>query len=121
MPYWLPTLATLLIAVNADRRLGSLFRVLILAGLNGVHALARRLGVDVRSFAIMFLLQFALLLLKRNVPIIPFDLSAAVFLASLCWLVASSGTVYITSKFVRSSTAITERMQGADLREPLGS
>ena len=85
-PYVFPILATLLIALNADRRMGSLFPVLIVMGLNGVRALSARLDASTRDFQVIFLLLFALQLLKTNVAIVPFDLSAAVFLFSIGWL-----------------------------------
>jgi hypothetical protein len=90
-PYWLVVLGTLLMALNADRRLGSLFPVLIVAGLNGIGALADRLGASISDFQIVFLIQFLLVLLKKDVYVVPFDLGAAAFVASLCWLVAKSG------------------------------
>ena len=90
-PFWIPTLGTLLIALNADTRLASLFPVLLVTGLNGVRNLARRLAVNIEDFYVVFLVQIALLLLKKDVSIVPFDLEAAAFLASLCWLTARSG------------------------------
>lgn len=90
-PYWLTIVATLLMALNADRRLGSLFPVLIVAGLSGVRALADRLGATIADFQIVFLLQLALVLLKKDVSVVPFDLGAAVFFACLCWLVSRPG------------------------------
>jgi hypothetical protein len=86
VPYWGTILATLLIALNGDRRVGSLFPVLIVTSLNGLNVLARRLHVRIEDFYVVFLVQFALLLLKRDVPIVPFDLAAAAFLVTLCWL-----------------------------------
>lgn len=86
-PYWAPIVGSLFIALNPDRRVGSFFPVLIVAGLNGVRALAARLGVEVKEFLLVFLLQFLLLLLKKSVPIVPFDLAAAVFIVSLSWIV----------------------------------
>lgn len=85
-PYWVPTLASLLFALNPDRRLGSLFPVLIIMGLNGIQVLAERLNATVRQFTALFAFLTALLLLKKDTPIVPFDLVAAVFLAGLCWL-----------------------------------
>jgi hypothetical protein len=90
-PYWLTILATLLIALNPDRRLGSLFPVLIVAGLNGVRVLAVLLGAGISDFYIVFLLQLGLVLLKKDVTVVPFDLGAAAFIASLCWLVTRAG------------------------------
>jgi hypothetical protein len=87
-PYWAAIVATLLIALNPDRRVGSLFPVLIVTGLNGLGALGARLRASTKDFQIVFLLQFALLMLRKDVAVVPFDLVAAVFLASLCWLVA---------------------------------
>lgn len=87
-PYWVPVTGSLLIALNADRRVGSLFPVLIPAGLNGIRVLADRLEASAKDFQVIFLIQFALLLLNKDFHVIPFDLVAAVFLASLCWLVA---------------------------------
>jgi hypothetical protein len=85
-PYWLPILGSLLIALNPDRRLCSLFPVLIVMGLNGIKVLAERLDVELTHFTAVFAVLTALLLLKKDTPIVPFDLLAAVFLAGLCWL-----------------------------------
>lgn len=87
-PYWVPVVGSLLIALNPDRRVGSLFPMLIPAGLNGIRALAERLEATPRDFQVIFLFQFALLLLNKSTLVVPFDLVAAVFLAGLCWLVA---------------------------------
>ncbi|MBV9612921.1 MAG: hypothetical protein JO091_10635, partial [Acidobacteriaceae bacterium] len=87
-PYWIPILASLLIALNADRRLGSLFPVLIVMGLNGVGQLGAKLNAGMADFCVIFSLQLLLLLLSKDVQIVPFDLAAAVFLLSLAWLVA---------------------------------
>ncbi|HXJ40513.1 MAG TPA: hypothetical protein VNH18_14625, partial [Bryobacteraceae bacterium] len=78
-PYWVPIVVTLLIALNADRRMGSLFPFLILAALNGVRVLAHRFDIGISAFQAVFLIQFALLLLKKDLHIVPFDLAAAVF------------------------------------------
>jgi hypothetical protein len=87
-PYWVAVVGSLLVALNADRRVGSLFPVLIVMGLNGLSALARRLRLPLRDFQAVFLLQFGLLLLNKDVPLVPFDLVAAAFLGGLCWLMA---------------------------------
>jgi hypothetical protein len=87
LPYWLPVLASLLIAVNPDRRVSSLFPVLIVAGLNGIKTLQDRLTLRDRDLVALFSVLLALLLLKKNVPILPFDLSAATFLVWLSWVV----------------------------------
>ena len=87
---WLPYVgmvgASLLIALNADRRIGSCFPVILLAGLQGLESLSRKLRIPIEWFQIAFLLQFGLLILKRDVIIVPFDLAAAVFLACLVWM-----------------------------------
>jgi hypothetical protein len=87
-PFWLGIGASLLIALNADRRLGSLFPMLIVMGLNGVRALAKHLGASIADFQVVFAIQFAVLLLKKDVPVVPFDFEAAVFIASLCWVIS---------------------------------
>jgi len=87
-PFWVPMLASMLIAVNPDRRVSSLFPVLIVLGLNGIKVLSSALCLEVRHFQILFALLSALLLLKKDVSIVPFDLVAAVSLFWLCWAVA---------------------------------
>src|SRR5262249_51528713 len=84
---WLPYVgmvaASLLIALNADRRIGSCFPVLILAGIYGLEEFSKSTRIPVEWWQMAFLLQFALLLLKRDVVNNPFDLVAAVFLLTL--------------------------------------
>lgn len=87
-PYWLPTVASLFFALNPDRRLCSLFPVLIIMGLNGLQVLAERLEVELSQFTVLFAAITALLLMKKDTPIVPFDLVAAVFIGGLCWMVA---------------------------------
>ena len=87
-PYWIPTVASLFFALNPDRRLCSLFPVLIIMGLNGLNVLAERLKVPLSQFTVLFAIITALLLMKKDTPIVPFDLVAATFLAGLCWMVA---------------------------------
>jgi hypothetical protein len=78
----------MLIALNPDRRISSLFPVLIILGLNGVRAIANILYLDTRDFLILFSILLAELLLKKDVPIVPFDLQAAAFLSWLAYIFA---------------------------------
>lgn len=96
-PYWLAVLLSMLIALNPERRVSSLFPVLILMGLNGAGVLAAILRLEVRHFQILFGLLLGVLLLKKDVGIVPFDLVAAVF---LCWL------CYAVVRYQRLSAAI---------------
>ena len=87
-PYWLPIMLSLLIALNADRRVSSFFPVLIILGLNGMAALAAALRLENRHFMVLFVMLLGLLWIKKDVAIAPFDLAAAVFLGWLAWAVA---------------------------------
>ena len=86
-PYWLPVLLSLLIALNPERRVSSLFPVLILMGLNGIGVLAAILRLETLHFQVLFAILLGVLLLKKDVGIVPFDLVAAVFLCWLCYAV----------------------------------
>jgi hypothetical protein len=86
-PYWVPVMASMLIALNPDRRISSLFPVLIALGLNGLRALARILHLDAVHIAALFAILLVLLA-KKNIGIVPFDFAAAVFLCWLAWAVA---------------------------------
>lgn len=96
-PYWLPVLLSLLIALNPERRVSSLFPMLILMGLNGIGVLAAILRLRILHFQVWFAMLLGLLLLKKDVGIVPFDLVAAV---SLCWL------CYAVVRYQRSTPAI---------------
>lgn len=102
LPYALPTVLTLFIALNPDRRLGSLFPMLIVMGLNGLRVLGERLGATTRDFQIIFLAEFALLLLKKDVNVPPFDFDAAVFIAGLCWLTVRGQKLALESATTRT-------------------
>ena len=86
-PYWLAVLFSMLIALNPDRRISSLFPVLIVLGLNGIRVLARTLQLETGHFVILFGIVLALLICKKGVAIIPFDVEAAIFLPWLCYAV----------------------------------
>jgi hypothetical protein len=84
---WLPYVgmvaASLLVALNADRRIGACFPFLILAGIYGLEEFSKSTRIPVEWWQVAFLLQYALLLVKRDVVNNPFDLVAAVFLVTL--------------------------------------
>ena len=84
LPYFLPVIGSMLIAVNPDRRVSSLFPMLIILGLNGIAVLARILSLQAKDFLVLFSMTLALVLFKKDVSVVPFDLEAAVF---LCWLI----------------------------------
>lgn len=86
-PYWIPVLASMLIALNPDRRISSLFPVLIVLGLNGIRTLASILHLDAMHVGVLFAILVALLA-KQNINVVPFDFAAAVFLCWLAWAVA---------------------------------
>jgi hypothetical protein len=86
-PYTFGVIASLLIAINPERRVGSLFPMLIVMGVIGLRALGARLDASARDFQSILLVQFALLLLKKDVLFVAFDLLAVAFLGGLCWLV----------------------------------
>jgi hypothetical protein len=86
-PYWVPVLLSMLIALNPDRRVSSLFPVLIILGMNGLNVVADVLRLETRHLQILFGSLLVLVLLKKNVDIPPFDVQAAVVLAWLCWAV----------------------------------
>jgi hypothetical protein len=81
-------LLTMLIALNADRRISSLFPVLIVLGLNGLDVLADLLNVKPAHFMVLFGMILGLLLLKKDITTVPFDMQAAVALFCLTWAVA---------------------------------
>jgi hypothetical protein len=87
-PYWVAVLLTMLIALNADRRISSLFPVLIVLGLNGLDVLADLLNVKPAHFMVLFGMILGLLLLKKDITTVPFDMQAAVALFCLTWAVA---------------------------------
>jgi hypothetical protein len=82
-PYWAPVLASLLIALNADRRLSSLLFLLLPMGLHGLEKLGAALGFPASWWIPIFGLQVLLNLLQPLTPTVPFDLAAAVFLFSV--------------------------------------
>jgi len=86
-PYVLPILASLLIALNADRRLGSMLFLLLPMSIIGSKHLGAALGIPFHWWIGIFGLQFALNLLQPLTAILPFDLAAAAFLGSvaLAW------------------------------------
>lgn len=85
-PFWAPVLASTLIAQNPDRRVSSLFPVLLILGFNGISVLADLLDLSIHYFLALFGMILALLLLKRDVLIVPFDMVAAVFLGWLAYI-----------------------------------
>ena len=102
-PYWIPVLLSMLIALNPDRRISSLFPVLIILGLNGLDALARVLNLKTGHFLVLFGLILAMLLLKTDVAIVPFDMQAAAALFCLCYAVVRRGRALPAAVSARSS------------------
>jgi hypothetical protein len=87
LPYFLPVIGSMFIAVNPDRRVSSLFPILIILGLNGIAVLARVLSLNTNDFLVLFSMTLALVLFKKDVTVVPFDLEAAVFLGWLVYVV----------------------------------
>jgi hypothetical protein len=92
LPYSLPVVLSMLIAENPDRRVSSLFPMLIVLGLNGAVALAKTLHLTTNHFIVLFALILGVLLLKQNVLIAPFELEAVLFLGWLCYIVVGLRT-----------------------------
>ena len=82
-PFLLLTGFTFLVALNPERRMGSLFPFLILACLAAISYLARRLRIPVAAFTGILAVETVLLLSKRDVLILPADISMAVFILML--------------------------------------
>lgn len=112
LPYILPVAGSMLIAVNPDRRVSSLFPVLIILGLNGIAVLARALALNANDFLVLFSMTLALVLLKKDVTVVPFDLEAVVFLGWLIYVVVrrSRMALPLRSPDFEDSSPVTARV-----------
>lgn len=95
-PVLVPTGLSLFAALNADRRMGSFFPFLIVCSLLAMRYLSERIRLSQEVFVLAMAVQWAALLLKRDVVILPADLALGLFLTVI-------GTALVTGRTAAST------------------